>query len=153
MNEKRPRVSARPFHNSCTYKPNSVPSTIFTELKIYSIKMVLGSSYLSRSHITGGLKRHSSIAGDTTLHPGKDFAVSPCMLPYKLFHLAMEPQTLSSLSVSARTSTQHLFAYMQISAGRRALPATLFPAPVLIDRNFYKPKLGLGSVRTFLPVG
>ena len=41
---------------------------------------------------------------DTTLHPGKDFAVSPRMLPYKLFHLAMEPQTLSSLSVSARTS-------------------------------------------------
>lgn len=53
--------------------------------------MVLGSSYLSRSHIAEGLKRHSSIAGDTTLHPDKDFAVSPHMLPYKLFHLATEP--------------------------------------------------------------
>ncbi len=92
-------------------------------------------SYLSRSKIALGLKRHFHPKMDTALHVGKDFAVSPFASLRTL-----RPQTYTKiiplLEPSAFRPWRHCSHLLDCS--RRALPATILP------------RFLSGRVRTFL---
>lgn len=111
VHEKPPLFAGVLHRYACAYKPNSV-----------------FDRYLSGPHITARLERHYQPKLVTALHPGKDLAVSPAMLPWRLTHVGCP--ILSESGVSARTSAPPY---------TDATGVTRYPAPG-------EP----GSVRTFL---
>jgi len=68
--------------------------------------------HLSGSTIAHTLERHFALARDTALHPGKDLAVSPRMLPYGLTHmgcffLSLEASLLAPLKLLSTGVTRY----------------------------------------------
>lgn len=89
--------------------------------------LMFGDNHLSRRYVAIPLKRHSVLSHGTALHPGKDLAVSPPVLPQKLTR-----KGCSSLSLRASL----LAPLRLLSTG-----ITRYPSPGQI-----RPE----SVRTFL---
>lgn len=76
---------------------------------------MLGDDYLSGSVIAHTLERHFRITANTALHPGKNLAVSPRMLPCGLTHegylvLSSETSLLASLNLRLTGVTRYLAA-------------------------------------------
>ena len=75
--------------------------------------------HLSGSAITRTLERYFALARDTTLHSGKDLAVSPHMLPCGLTHegcpiLSFEASLLAPLKLLSTGVTRYLPAWLSL---------------------------------------
>ncbi len=86
----------------CTYKPNSVSTC-------------MDGSHLSRQIVASLLKRHSPLTEGTALHPSKDLAVSPLVLPRGLIRFKADASFFRQKRLCSHLAP----------CGGRELPATL----------------------------